>query len=415
MRRPSVPCTGAMIQVTAPRLEAIHADAPRWRLAVDLTVDAGACSGTEEVWLEGPGSADTIDADGTPWAVMLAPLAAHLGVPLIVDAPVQPQTAAGIAAVSRRWSEWYPGVSPVRLEGGVTGSTGPRAHESSSARIAAFFTGGVDSLCTALDHRSNGSGVRDLISVHGFDIPVSEIGAFGRMVDRFQDWADAWGGRVVDLRTNLRETRAGSVPWGPLAHGCALIGSGLALGPRYDVLRIAATGGERDPHPWGSHLETDPLLGTATMRVEHHGADLARWEKVRRIVEDGTAMSLLRVCWRSGSDLNCGRCSKCLRTMALLDLSGALDDAPTFPRELPLDALARVHVKESWDTREFMDLVALGVRCDRGDIAGAARRAIRRSRRRGRAIALLDRLVHTPALGAVARSWRSRIQSGWIS
>lgn len=409
-----------MIRVASPRVDALPGAHPRWRLTTELVVEGGPDPGRDELWLEGPGSPETVDAGGTPWAVMLAPLAARLDMPLSIEAVVDARTANGIVAASRIWSGWYPDASVVRLEAprlpgpGAGQPTGPTVGPGTE-RTAAFFTGGVDSSWTALQHRGTGAEVRDLITVHGFDIPLTEDEAFRRMTARFRDWAGGWGGAVVDLRTNLRETRADAAPWGPLAHGCALIGSGLALGARYDVLRLAATGGIRDPHPWGSHRETDHLFGTQRTRIDHHGAEAPRWEKVRAIVADPGATALLRVCWRSGTDRNCGSCSKCLRTMALLDLWGALERSPTFPDRLPLDALERVHVKESWDVREFTDLVVLGRRHGRPDLVAAATGAMRRSRRGARALAVLDRLAGAPAIGRAARSWGARIREEWIA
>jgi hypothetical protein len=282
-------------------------------------------------------------------------------------------------------------------------------------RRAAFFSGGVDSLWTALHHRATEVTVRDLVTVHGFDVPLSEAAAFERMRDRFDSWARSWGGAVVPIRTNYREVATGDVPWGELAHGCALIAAGLLLSPHYDRLMIAATGGVRDPHPWGSHVETDHLLSSRETRVEHHGADAPRWEKVRRIVEDDEALAILRVCWRSETDLNCGRCSKCLRTMALLDLWGALGRAPTFPGKLSLDDLSRVHVAESWDEREFSDLEEQGQVHGRPDLAEAARRAMQRTRSRQRALDLASRFAETPGLRTASRLVQQRVRSGWIA
>ena len=398
------------LRITRPALDVQPGPTPRWRLSVELVVRDGSRPTAETIWLEGPGSPNTVDGSGTPWAVMFAPLAAQLGQPLVVEAPVAVPVAEGIRTVSEQWSRWYDGVVPVRLEAPQT-----EASVSRSDRAATFFTGGVDSLWSALDQRETGASERDLICIHGFDLQLDEEDAFKRMTEKFGRWAVSWGGQVVALRTNLRTTRAEVAPWGPLAHGCALVGAGLALGPRYDVLRIAATGGRRDPHPWGSHVETDHLLGTGRTRIDHHGAEAARWEKVRRIVEDADALDLLRVCWRSGTDRNCGACSKCLRTMALLEVFNALERAPTFPDGLPLDALAHVHVKESWDVREFSDLIELATERDRPDVVDAARTAMLRSRWGGKAVAFLDRLAGTPGLGIPARACRTRIHAAWIS
>lgn len=403
-----------MIRASQPQVVPRGGARGGWRASIRVRTGPGAPE--EELWFEGPGGADEVDPSGTPWAVALAPLAFHRGVGLHVAAPVDRGVAEGLSAVTGIWSRWYGGAGPVPLTSSALTESGPRPGDCGrrDLRLAAFFSGGVDSMWTALEHRRSTATTRDLISVHGFDIPLSEVAAFDAMADRFAHWSARWGGRLVALRTNYRVVSTGGVPWGELAHGCALVAGGLLLGPRYDVLRVAATGGVRDPHPWGSHLETDALLGTRSTRVEHHGAEAARWEKVRAIAGDDEALALLRVCWRTGTDRNCGRCSKCLRTMALLELFGVLERAPTFPDRLSLDELARVHVAESWDVREFSDLEEQGALRGRPDLVRAARLALRRTRRRARALRVLSRFAATPGLRTAVRNARARIRSGWI-
>ncbi|MEM7415339.1 MAG: hypothetical protein AAF389_07570 [Gemmatimonadota bacterium] len=403
-----------MIRVSAPVVTSVDGPSAGWRVTVRYSPTPG--DPGEELWFEGAGGLDDVDPTGTPWAVALAPLAFHTGRGLRLDAPVDDRVAKGIASVTEIWSRWYGGRGAVDVDAPpLARATDAPIGSGTDERRAAFFSGGVDSLWTALAHRDRAGALRDLVTVHGFDIPLSEGPAFERMIDRFTPWAASWGARVVPIRTNYREAATGRVPWGEVAHGSALIAAGLVLAPRYDRLLIAATGGERDPHPWGSHVETDAHLGSSRTRVEHHGADATRWQKVRRIAEDEDALSILRVCWRSGTDLNCGRCSKCLRTMALLDLWGALERAPTFPDYVSLEELTRVHVAESWDVREFSDLEQQGMAQGRPDLARAARRAMLRTQRRERALSAAAFFSRTPGLRTVSRLLQARVRAGWIA
>lgn len=399
-----------MISVGPAVLEPCPGGPERWRLST--AVDYGDGAGRSETyWITGPGPPQNIDDSGTPWMVALAPIAVTLGRPLRIAGSVDPRVRRGVEEVSRIWSRWYPELETLRVES----DTEPSSPYRPPNHTAAFFSGGVDSTYSVIRDRGPAEEVtHDLLTVLGFDIPVSDTPTFDLMVGRFRAVASSWGCSVVDLATNFRETRSGQCPWGPLAHGCALIATGLALGLRYDRLRVAATAGHRDPHPWGSHFRTDPLFSSRTTEVEHDGADATRWQKVKRIAEDPAALEVLRVCWRSGTGENCGACSKCLRTMALLDLWGALERAPTFPDHLSLDALARVRVQETWDFREFGDLADLGRAHGRPDLVRTATDAMRRSRRRGRALDLLDRIAAAPAIGSTARSLQERLRQDWI-
>ncbi len=83
--------------------------------------------------------------------------------------------------------------------------------------------------------------------------------------------------------------------------------------------------------PLGSHPLTDPLWSNGSVQIVHDGAEARRVDKVMKIARDGNALANLRVCF-TDMNINCGRCSKCLRTMiplTLLDVPAA--PFPPFP------------------------------------------------------------------------------------
>ncbi|MGH7475288.1 MAG: hypothetical protein ACRELD_03280 [Longimicrobiales bacterium] len=367
-----------------------RASGGRVRLSAEVIGDDGA---TRPCWFEVPAdAADHLGRSGNPWAVALLPLAALRGEPLRIAAPVDGVLLDGLPRVLEIWRAWYPHLQAVLLEAErADDPVDPVVRPAAGLpprRVGAFFSGGVDSFFTALRRRSGppreAGLIDELISVHGFDIPLGRPEAFERLAARHARVATSLGVTFVAMATNVREELLAEVPWGPLAHGCALAATALALGSRYRTVLIPATGGYRDLHPWGSHPLTDPLLSTASTAFVHDGAAFSRVDKTRLLVAHPAAMSALRVCWESWSDENCGACGKCLRTVAILELLGGLSRCATFPAaSLDVGALARLQCAHSWDYRELRDIRALALVSGRPDVARAAAAAMRRSRLRG--------------------------------
>ena len=70
--------------------------------------------------------------------------------------------------------------------------------------------------------------------------------------------------------------------------------------------------------PWGSNPVSDPLLGSESFPIRHHGAGATRTEKLQALASWPEAMDSLRVCWSGPrNDRNCGTCRKCV-TLALM-------------------------------------------------------------------------------------------------
>jgi hypothetical protein len=254
-----------------------------------------------------------------------------------------------------------------------------------------------------------------MLSVWGFDVPLRHREAIARLRTRFQGVASDLGKDFVDVSTNLRCTRWSETDWPYLAHGCALAAVGLALERRYDRVLIAATGGYRDLHPWGSHPLTDPLLSTTSTTLVHDGAGFTRVQKTELLVTSEVARGALRVCWRSESDENCGECNKCYRTALILELLGALGRCSTFPNEpVDLGRAGRVYCAQPWDFREFRDIRALALRVGRPDIAKAATRSMQRSPRLMRRLALARALRGRRGLRYLGERLERELRAGWI-
>jgi len=152
----------------------------------------------EELWFEVLGDcAPAGPPSGEPWLVALAPLAALLGEPLHITAPVDPRLLGGLRELLHLWRSWDARCQVVPL-----GCREPRpsaAAEGERARgRGAFFSGGVDSFFTvvrASDPEARGAAapLDGLVAVHGFDVPLANGEASRRMQASLGDAAGSLG------------------------------------------------------------------------------------------------------------------------------------------------------------------------------------------------------------------------------
>lgn len=284
----------------------------------------------------------------------LLPLAMGADGVLEVEAAVSPQLLGSLDDIQAIYREWSPSARRVTVKAEerptVTDKTGS----------ALFFSGGVDSLYSLLKHQAEQPA---LVLVNGFDVPLTAEGTrlFAEVRQALQKAADRFGCRLVVVTTNLQELtlrfRDGGhwlANWS-MVHGAALASVALALG--YPKAYVGSTHSYDSLVPWGSHPLLDHLWSTEAVRVIHDGAEATRLDKVRRIARSREALGCLRVCFENpGGAYNCGRCSKCLRTMVALHIARSLDLAPTFPPRVDARQVRQIDASSPNDRAFFKEL-----------------------------------------------------------
>jgi hypothetical protein len=355
----------------------------RMRISAEVSYDHGKFP-QEISWYDFPEEFfDGHTISGDPWLAAYLPLAMTLGEPLHISAPVDRSLFDGLQQAQEIWHSWYPDLRIVPIDAEVADT--PLLEDV--GRTAGFFSGGVDSFFTLLRNTDPANAGRitpidDLLLVWGFDISLENEEAFQRMRVALRKAAAEFGKKLSDVATNLRQTRFKQANWGQLAHGAALASVGLHLEHRYRRLLIPSSGGYKELLPWGSHVLTDPLFSTRRMRVMQDGAAFSRGQKLEQIAASPVVQQYLRVCWRSGTDQNCGKCGKCLRAMVALEVLGFLERCSTFPKEgLTLRSIAKIYYEDPHMIDRGWDLHRLVMRKGRHDIAQAIERSLKRSLR----------------------------------
>ncbi len=365
-----------------------------------------------DIWFEVPTALEAdLSESGNPWVVAMLPYALSNGETVVSDIPVDAALLENLKGLTAVWCEWYPQFVQPKIIAPVAPLD---TAETKARRSAAFFSGGVDSWFTLLRHapelESAAIGqVDDLITVHGFDIPLESTDEFDKLREILALGARELGRELIVVRTNLR--RNGSLwarAWGWLTHAAGLAAVALILEKRYGKVLIGSAYQYGKLIPWGSHPMTDVLFSTRSLQVKHDGAAYKRVEKTALIARHKIALAHLHVCWKNGAASNCGECAKCLRTMTALQLLGALEIANPFPVKFQVDKLAGLYIENRIEEDFIRE--ALSLAAERGDIRiqAAILQALRRSDRVRPLVKFADWLGGIPVMwrfGPRLRRW----------
>lgn len=300
----------------------------------ELSFDARVGKRTTGVWMR-TDSRVTPNADAALAAATMP--AMRQGGRLRMSDPVSPRMLRGqreFQGMQRAWSLDWPFTEPLQeVEASApTREPGPVVPKG---RVAAFFSGGVDSWGTVLDNPD----LTDLIFVRGFDL--AHEGPQTALTDaveaRLREAAEELGMELHVVTTNLRELSDPHLPW-DVYFGCADVAVALFLAPLFDRVLIAGDSDYEVQVHFGANLLVDQLWSTEELEIVDDGGRFSRMQRLERLVESPAACASLRVCWEiPDQTYNCGRCRKCLMTLIALEAIGARERVTSFPPGLNLD------------------------------------------------------------------------------
>ena len=251
------------------------------------------------------------------WFIAIALLDAMVsGRDIEVDArvPVSKAFVDRFGELQAVFSCWNPRLKKIGLSAQVSD------RDQCFENVGSYFSAGVDSSHTLV---RKGDDISHLILLRVFDMGDDDE-SWAKRVETQSGFASRWGKVLIPVETNARDwTDDKGIAWG-FAHGLLISSAGGNLGMK----RLYVPSSHTYDHlfPWGSHPLTDPMWGTESTTVIHHGSDARRTQKTRTILEQPDVANNLKVCWRN-IDKNCGECAKCVRTMAAVYLLGKQVDS----------------------------------------------------------------------------------------
>jgi hypothetical protein len=349
----------------------------------------------QDLWFRGPQG--LLRAEGADaFVITCLPTAMKLGAQMVVEDAVSPKLLASLDTVQDILCKWHPGFRRVAIQ-----AQPPKPRPAPAAdRVAAFFSGGVDSFYTALKHRET---LAALVLVHGFDMALEKVELRSRVSEALREAASALGKPLLEIETNSRTITDPHADWLYQQFGPALAGVAMLL-DGFDRVLVPSGKSYANLDVVASHPLLDPLWSTEYRALLHDGCERDRPEKVAAISDSPAVWRWLRVCWRNpGDTYNCGRCEKCIRTMLNLQAAGVLERCSAFDAELTPARVVAVEIPNQLVAYNYEQaLRALRTAGSRPDLTRALEQTLARNRLKRVVAALGELPALLPAL--VARS-----------
>jgi hypothetical protein len=163
----------------------------------------------------------------------------------------------------------------------------------------------------------------------------------------------------VIAETNLHDLaqRLFGDPEDFVAPGVAFVAHALAGGLASAL--VPSTDSYATIEPAGTSPLLDPLFSTERVRVDHDALTHSRTQKLAWLArERPDLVEHLRVCYPENEAGNCGRCGKCLLTMAGLQAVGALRLASEFPDEIDLEPFEYLRLRRFRSRLDWAEVYA---------------------------------------------------------
>ena len=328
-------------------------------------------------------------------AAAFVPALRHRERRIAVEGAVCPLLAAGLETVGGVIRSWHPATGPLpRIEpGGGRRAPAPRVPPAS----AGYLTGGVDSLHLFYSNREDFPAAHPArfshaLWIRGLDYPGREespwaVSQYARLEVLLREIAADIGVRLAPITTNLRRLDDDLAFFAHRYLGAALLSGAHLLAGRFSTVALGSSWPGEHLVPWGSHPLLDPSYGSAALAIRHEALGLRRLDKLARLRGQTTALERLVSCSDapSGASINCGRCTKCVRTLVEMEATGTLAHARSFPSvRVTADTIGGLEFDHG--TEYFWGTLVAPIRAlGREDLASAIERKIRatiRHRRR---------------------------------
>jgi len=241
-----------------------------------------------------------------------------------------------IEYIKKGYEDMYPGIV---FRGTIVAGKVVDYKYESKAKIATFFSGGVDSTSTLIRTLKENP---DLLTIWGSDISHEHVAGWQKIKKLVENTAAKYGLNHVFIKSNFRsflnyQTLNGDFKeklndnwWHGVQHGIGIIGHAAPLSIRngYGKIYMPSTRSKKDNKklPCASDPDIDNMVRFGETIVEHEGYDYSRQDKINQIISYKTQQQdiiELRVCWSSKKGDNCCNCEKCARTIMGLISEGA--------------------------------------------------------------------------------------------
>ena len=204
-------------------------------------------------------------------------------------------------------------------------------------KCAAFFSGGVDSYSTLINHLDEKP---DLVALWGSDVRFEDVKGWHRVKNNITETANEYGLKTVFIKSSFRRfIYEGNLEnefynklkdgwWHGIQHSIGLIGHIAPYAWKYKLSTqyIASTFCNRDKNvTCASYPTIDENVKFGGCKVVHDQFNFNRQDKIEYLIsycKNKQKKIKLRVCWKSDGGNNCCTCEKCFRTIVGLLIEG---------------------------------------------------------------------------------------------
>ena len=268
--------------------------------------------------------AGSVQISADPFIAALIVIAMRVGEPLIVDAPISQALLKALPKIKAFYHNLDPMFKMIAIK---TSGRRELGITSLFPNEALFFSCGIDSfyaLVKSVDTPTMRN-LTHLIFVHGFDINLSDFWRFERTRMAAEEVASHYEKKLIVVASNIREITDQYLSWAYCWPG-VMASVAICLSGFFKTIYVAPDFEQNDVSPVISpDLDSQWSKWIETSAFAHYSYGVGRIAKAAALASNCLAQKYLRVCWenRRGA-YNCGRCSKCVRTMLTLHLAGAL-------------------------------------------------------------------------------------------
>lgn len=313
--------------------------------------------------------------DASPFLPLCLLSAMRTGSDLVVDAAASPRLVRGLTRARELYRAWSPPLHESDIRVAELREVAPRGEE-----LACFFSRGVDSTYSAAVPRQYPGELTRLIFIEGF-APEHDDEVGAEEVRRAGIAAHRIGLPLSVVSTNFYELAARTIGNADDHTAAGLAVAALALGGGIAEVLVPSSDSTQTLGPFGSNPALDPLFATEAVGLEYDSPALGRVQKGLWIArERPDLLAQLKVCFENRPD-NCGRCPKCVLTMATLVAAGKLGEADQFPAELSPAAVAHLHARSVQPRVEMAELMRALATAGEVELLGLVRDLMARPQR----------------------------------
>ena len=272
--------------------------------------------GTIQVLCSRESIPNNVFSDFAVWFFL--PIAMRLGRSLYIDGTGTLDSEKNAKKLSEIWESWLPyHFSSIKVKF-------KEAREKNNTNgTLCFYSGGIDSTYSLLKRHKKGLG-QDLITIHGMDYKVHDIKRFEELKEKTKPFSSMISGNHIFVTSdayNLYRKHRVNPEGAHVSHIFSLAGNTFLFSENYNEINIAADyrlDQQFITYPWGSNSVTNKYFSDGTTRLVTLDDDVTRCEKLPLVITSVEALASVSFCTDYKSrPLNCGVCSKCMRTKVM--------------------------------------------------------------------------------------------------